>query len=604
MKAIDRLSVIRYLSENKKGYIHKNLFRILRKEDIWIAAYENIKSNKGALTPGSTKETMDGMSLEKLHRLRESVVTERYRFKPVKEIEIPKPDGRKRPLGLPTASDKIVQEVIRMILETIYEPCFRKESFGFRRGMGTHDALKHIESKFRWIDWVIKGDIKSAYPTIDHNRLCEILDKKIQDGRFMNLIRKLLKCGILRAKHQFTRSSLGIPQGSIVSPILANIYYHELDEWVKGKAAMLDQEPSSQRSKEYKHLSYEISKIHKKLQKFDKKSDEYKSLLQDLKSKKRERMKVPSLANKRIRIEYVRYADDWMIGVSGEKSLANKLKTEVGDFMEVELKQSLHPVKTKLTNIRAGKVKFLGYEIYLPRNRNISPYTGSGTRTTRRTNPMVRFDLPLDAVLKRIYERGYIGKLPQGYFPTSKKDYTTLQDIIIVKHFQMVWKGIENYYSGCTNLNKLQYIHYLFHMSCAMTLAHRHRSSSRKMFAKHGKNLTISEGKTRVSFPIRKTWSIEDRRWLIRRKFKDPFKIFANRVSRSSLGRKCLICHSKGTTEMHHVKHIRKNGVRYRGFQKEMALLNRKQVPLCRECHMKVHDGLYDSIRLKDLIET
>lgn len=197
MKAIERLSVIRHKNKINKDWKHKELFRILRKDDIWIAAYKNIKSNKGTLTPGITKETLDGISLKRLGRLSEKVVNESYQFNAVNEIKIPKLDSQKRPLGLLTANDKIVQEVIRMILEAIYEPCFSKQSFGFRQGLGTHDVLEHIESKFRWVDWVIEGDIEGAYPTIDHKQLRKILSEKIQDVKFINLICKLLKCGVL-----------------------------------------------------------------------------------------------------------------------------------------------------------------------------------------------------------------------------------------------------------------------------------------------------------------------------------------------------------------------------------------------------------------------
>lgn len=600
MKGIERLGVIRHMSEKDHEWKHKELFRLLYKEDIWIAAYENIKSNKGGLTPGSNTETLDKMSLAKLQRLREKVAKETYKFKPVREIEIPKSNGRKRPLGLPTASDKIVQEVIRMILEAIYEPYFSEQSFGFRRGLGTHHAFEYVEFKFRWMDWVIEGDIEGAYPTIDHNRLCEIISKKIDDPRFLNLIRKSLKCGILKDK-QFTRSSLGVPQGSIVSPILANIYYHEMDKWVEEKKILLNQPRTTQRNSKYKQLSYQIGKISRFMAELDKRSEEYKVLLKELKILKKERENTPSLANKHIQIEYVRYADDWIIGVRGEKALAYELKTEIGEFLNLELKQQLHSVKTKITDIRCGKVKFLGYEIYLPKIRRISPYTAAGTRTTRRINSMLRFDIPLDSVLKRMEERGYVTKLINKYYPTSKKDYTTLEDSVIVEHFQKVWRGIENYYSGCTNLKKLQYINYLLQMSCAMTLAHRHRSSSSQMFAKFGKDLTIIVGNKKVNFPVRKNWSLKSRKWLKKDVFLDPFKIYANRVTRSSLKKNCLICQNKNNIEMHHVKHIRKNGIRYGGFQKEMSLLNRKQVPLCRNCHRKVHHGLYDGIKLTNL---
>ncbi|MCK7490223.1 MAG: reverse transcriptase/maturase family protein [Anaerotruncus sp.] len=109
---------------------------------------------------------------------------------------------------------------------------FLNKVLAFDQGLGTHDALEYIESKFRWVNWVIEKDIEGAYPTIDHTVLCNILSKKIQDDQVSsNLIRKLLKCGILR-EEQFTRANLGVPQGSIVSPILANIYFNELDEWV------------------------------------------------------------------------------------------------------------------------------------------------------------------------------------------------------------------------------------------------------------------------------------------------------------------------------------------------------------------------------------
>ena len=594
MKGIERLAVIRHKSKMKPDWKHSDLFRILRKEDLWVTAYENIKSNPGSLTPGVTPETLDGMTSERLERLRQKVIQEIYQFQPVKEIQILKPDGRKRPIGLVTANDKIVQEVLRMILEAVYEPCFSEQSFGFRRGLGAHDALDFVEQKFRWVDWVIEGDIEKAYPTLDHHRLYEIIGKKIDDPRFLNCIRKSLKGGVSR-NQEIEFSDRGVPQGSLLSPLLANIYYHEMDQWVENKKKIWDQPGLPQRNQKYKQLSYQIGKISKELKQLEKRSDRYKILLKELKLRKKEREETPSLKNQRIQIEYVRYADDWMIGIKGEKKLVHQIKREMDEFLKGELKQNLHSGKTKILDLRAGKASFLGYEIYLPQKRRISPYIGSGTRTTRRTNSMLRFDLPVDRILQRMKKRGYLQKTEKGYFPTSLKVYTGLEDPVIVKHFQKVWTGIENYYSGCTNLQKLQYLQYLLRMSCAMTLAHRHRTSSKKIFAKWGKDLRVQE---RIAFPVRTSWSIQSRKWLRSRTFKDPFQIYANRVSRSSLQQPCLVCGSETKIEMHHVKHIRKNGVRYGGFQKEMSLLNRKQIPLCRNCHQKVHQGRYDGIKL------
>jgi group II intron reverse transcriptase/maturase len=608
MTKLARLIAINKLSRKDSKWIHRDIFRIFYKDDIWIAAYENVKSNKGALTPGSTPETMDGMSLDRLRRLKEKVCSESFAFKTVKLTYITYPDGRRRPLGLPTANDKVVQEVIRMVLEAIYEPNFSKLSFGFRQGLGCHDALNHVEQKFRWVDYVIEGDIKQAYPTIDHHTLIQILEKRIEDPRFIRLIWKLLGCGVLE-EERILYSKTGVPQGSIVSPILANIYYHELDEMVH--KIMNDYttpiaERKSLKSAEYKSLEHQISKIRKEMNEFPQQSLERKRLSKQLKSLRNERLQISSLKNKPIRIEYVRYADDWMIGVGGDESLAKEIKDQLTTFMKNTLKQELHPTKTKITNLRKGNVSFLGYEIFLPSNRPVTAYKGKGVQTIRRGQPMLRFDVPVSKLTKRYAERGYLKLLTKGCRPISRSSYTVLEDHVIVSHYRNLWQGIYNYYSGCTNRGRLQYIHYLIHMSCAMTLAHRHRTSSSKIFKKHGKELKIkvpNKNQT-ISFPYRNNWRMSDRRWLKGKKILQPTLRYANLISRSSLGLPCIICDSnQEPIEMHHVKHVRKNGERYKGFTQQMALLNRKQVPLCKYCHKKVHSGLYDGPSLKSLQE-
>ena len=605
MKGLERLEVIQELSRKNPDWKHKELFRLLHKEDIWIAAYENIKSNKGALTSGITKETLDGTGLTRLQKLQKSVLNESYQFKPVKLTWIPKANGQKRPLGIPTPNDKLVQEVIRMILAAIYEPNFDIRSFGFRNGMGVHDALQYVERKFRWVDWVIEGDIKSAYPTIDHSKLCEILEQRIEDVRFMNLIRKSLKCGVFD-NPKTLYSSLGVPQGSIVSPILANIYFNELDKWVTQKANEVYVEKSSTRNPAYRRLEYQIKKVSKQIDTMDRKGNERKQLIQQIKILIQQRQKIPSLLDQGIEIQYTRYADDWIVGVKGPKRLAEQIKAELGHFLTTNLKQELHPEKTRITNLRSGKVSFLGYDIFLPRNLKVGKYkAGNEKQTMRRSTPTLRFQLPLDRVIKRLKERGYITHSDYKIRPISKSSYSPLEDAVIVNHFKSVWLGIWNFYSGSTNRSHLQYIHYLLHMSCAMTLAHRHRSSSTKMFKKHGKRLEIMDKtenppKVIAAFPYQTSWKYSDRKWHSAKSLKDPFRIYANRVSKSNLRKPCCICYSTTNIEMHHVKHVRKKGHRYKGFHGEMALLNRKQVTLCKQCHMKVHMGLYDGTKLSN----
>jgi group II intron reverse transcriptase/maturase len=604
LKGLERLEVIYELSRKNPEWKHKELFKILRKEDIWIAAYENIKANKGALTPGVTKETLNGMGLERLQRLQSKVLKESYKFSPVKQTWIPKANGDNRPLGIPTSNDKIVQEVIRMVLEAIYEPIFDHRSFGFRKSLGVHDALQYVENQFRWMDWVIEGDIKSAYPTVNHNRLCEIIGQRIEDVRFMNLIRKSLKGGIFVSPNTIY-SSLGVPQGSIVAPIYANIYFNELDKWVQQKAGQIFEINSKARNPEYRKLEYRIRKLGKTLEGMTRTSQEHKELVQQIKGLIQLRSQTSSLLNLGIETRYTRYADDWIIGIRGPERTAIDFKKELESFLKSHLEQELHPEKTKITNLRAGKVSFLGYDIFLPRNMKIGKYKiQGGKQTMRRSPPTLRFHLPVDQVIKRMKERGYITYDKNNKIrPISKGSYTPLEDVIIVNHFRSVWLGLKNFYSGSTNRSHLQYIHYLLHISCAMTLAHRHRSSTSKIMKKHGKRLEIMDNNVNppqrvTAFPYQSKWKVSDRKWQCATKFKDPFRMYSNRVSKSCLGKSCFLCQATEQIEMYHVKHVRKQGYRYRGFQPERALLNRKQVPLCRDCHILVHTGLYDNKRL------
>ena len=563
MSKLKQLIAIKKLSQINTEWIHRDIFRILRKDEIWIAAYEKLKRNKGALTQGSTTETMDGMSLERLKRLKEKVCSEKYTFNTVKLTYITYPGGKRRPLGLPTANDKIVQEVIRIILDAIYDPVFSKLRFGFRTGLGCHDALNHVEKRFRWVDHVIERDIEQAYPTIDHHVLVNMLKKRIDDPRFIRLIWKLLKCGVLD-EECIIWSKTGVPQGSVVSPILANIYYHELDEFVQEIKVQLktpEHNKKNLKSQAYKALEYKINKVSKEMSSYEPQSFERQKLAKKLKALRLERTKINASKDIVTRIEYVRYADDWMIGISGNKKLAFQIKEQVANFIKNVLKQELHSEKTKVTDLRKGNVHFLGYQIFLPRHCPISAYKGKGVRTI----PQLRFDIPVADVTNRYANRGYFKKLKNGVRPISRASYTVLEDHVIVSHYRSVWLGLLNYYSGCTNRGRLQYIHYLLHMSCAMTLGHRHRMSCSKIFRKYGKALKIklpNSGGT-VSFPYKTSWKLSERKWLSGKKVSLQNDHYKNLVSRSLLGLPCAICDlNSGPIEMHHVKHIKKQGFR------------------------------------------
>ena len=381
--------------------------------------------------------------------------------------------------------------------------------------------------------------------------MVRILEKRIDDTRFINLIRKLLKSG---AKGPFEFTTLVPKEGppptcrpptrrvseaqhvvsnkreSVVSPILANIYYHELDEYVQELAQKYTTPQTRLKNVAYKRLQYAIAKTSKKMWTLEHQSHEYQTLKKQLKTLRNKLLETPGRREKVIRVEYVRYAEDWMVGIAGNGQLASLIKEELRTFMATTLLQTLHsdpkaPLnnqligtwgKTKLTDLRQGNVHFLGYDIFLPRNQSISQYKRKGVTTIRKRQPQLKFDVPVKKLTQRYIDRGYLKRLATNVRPISKASYTTLEDHVIVNHFGSLWLGIQNYYSGCTNLGRLQYIHYLLHMSCAMTLAHRHRVSSAKIFRKYGKHLQVPIPNTKktTKFPYRTTWRLNDRRWL------------------------------------------------------------------------------------------
>ncbi len=605
-KGLKRLIEISELSRLKGTlWKHKELFRILHKDDIWLSAYEKVRSSSGSMTPGVNSDTAESFNIKKLKNIKDLVITEKYTPLPVKQIYIPKPNGKKRPLGLPTFSDKIVQECVRLILDAIYEPTFYENSFGFRTNRGPHNALKYIEENFRWCSYVIEGDIKEAYPSISHEKLISILKEKISDERFINLIRKFLKAGILQDRN-IQYSHFGTPQGSVVSPLLANIYFDKLDKEVIKLSKQIFVPKVNKRNTIHKNLSYKISRKFSELHDIqDKKSILYKDTLKEIKDLKQHQRSIPSLVKQGVEIKYVRFADDWVIGINGPFRLTTKILTYIQKYLKEELALTLSPEKTKITCLHRGTFSFLGYDIFIPRNRPITKVKG----IIRRGNSLLRLEPSIDKIQKSLKNSGFITTLGKGYRPTSKKSITTLEDHVIVSYFRSVWLGLYNYYSGSTNRTLLLYIQFLLIRSCAMTLGHKHRKSSKYMFDKYGKNLNfnISEKKTldtkllgSVSFPILNIGKLSTRKWNINENFKDPFSQKINKISRSNLLKNCLLCKSKIDIEMHHVKHIRKRGKKYIGFHEQMSLINRKQIPVCRECHNMIHTGQYDGISLKE----
>lgn len=346
------LDIIRQRGRYRTGL--KDVYRQLYNPDLYLRAYGRLCRNNGALTPGSTEETIDGMSLGKINAIIDQLRSERYRWKPVRRIYIPKPNGKSRPLGIPSWSDKLLQEVIRSLLEAYYEPQFSKHSHGFRPGKGCHTALIEIKKVWHGTKWFIEGDIRSCFDSIDQEILLEILAKDIHDNRFIRLIKNLLQAGYLE-NWRHTPTLSGSPQGSILSPILSNLYLNRLDQFVE-QTLIPDYRKGAKRAHhpEYKRLSnrsHYLRRIGR--------TGEAKALEKLRRSLPSNDPHDPDYR----RLYYVRYADDFLLGFAGTnreaEGIKEKLKAFIGDHLKLELSEE----KTLITHASTEKARFLGYDI-------------------------------------------------------------------------------------------------------------------------------------------------------------------------------------------------------------------------------------------------
>ena len=299
-------------NSKKSEYRFQRLYRNLFNEEFFLIAYGKLAPNSGNLTEGISKETIDGFKLEKITKLIEDLKNERYQPKPVKRIYIPKKNGKQRPLGIPTFEDKLVQEVVRMLLEAIYEGKFSNQSHGFRPNRSCHTALKQIQHNFIGSKWFIEGDICSFFDTIDHHIMIQVLRKQIDDERFIRLIWKFLRAGYLE-EWKFHKTYSGMPQGGIISPILSNIYLNELDSYMNKYRSEFNSGKRRKRNPEYEHLKAKMDDLQQKINKLEMNSNQRHELILQFKALKKQRSTLPSVNffdPEFKRLSYTRYADD------------------------------------------------------------------------------------------------------------------------------------------------------------------------------------------------------------------------------------------------------------------------------------------------------
>jgi group II intron reverse transcriptase/maturase len=401
------LGVLR--ERGRRGLPLEELYRQLFNPQLYLLAYGRIYANQGAMTPGVTQETVDGMSQAKIGRIIDAMRHERYRFDPVRRVHIPKKNGTTRPLGLPTWSDKLVGEVVRLLLEAYYEPTFSDRSHGFRPRRGCHTALREIANTWTGTSWFIEGDIADCFGSLDHDLMIGILSEKIHDNRFLRLVRNMLTAGYLE-DWKWGATLSGAPQGGVASPILSSIYLHKLDQFVE-TVLIPEYTRGDRRARNPAYL-----KLQTQLATARRRGD--RPLARTL---RRRMVSLPSAdpddpGYRRLR--YCRYADDHLLGFTGPKTEAEEIKQRLAEFLRDELTLELSQDKTLITHARTGAARFLGYEITVQHNDT------KKTGRYRRVNGQVALRVPRDVIKAKSAPYLHRGKPAKQKALTNGSDHT------------------------------------------------------------------------------------------------------------------------------------------------------------------------------------
>lgn len=468
-------------SDHKDG-VYTRLYRYLLREDIYFIAYQKLYSNKGATTKGVDDDTADGFGKKYVDGLINDLKNGTYKPKPARRIYIPKANGKERPLSIPSFRDKLLQEVIRMFLEAIYEPNFSDFSHGFRPNRSCHTALKQAKIYFTGAKWFVEGDIKGCFDNIDHDKLIEILQRKIKDSKFINIIRLMLKAGYVE-DFKYHETYSGTPQGGILSPILANIYLNELDMKLEEIQNRFKKPHERKYTYEYSVMKgrrdYQKAKLKKA------KEDEKAEILDRIEEYTKALYGIPRTPADDKNLYFVRYADDFLIAIKGSKEDCIAIKAELTEFLKKELKLTLSEEKTLITH-SSKKALFLGYNVSVRRS-NVIKQNGQGYKQ-RTLNNKVELSIPFERIEKFMFDRGIIRQTESKKFkPIHRKGWLYLPDYVIVQRYNEEMRGVLNYYNLAVDYSRLGYFRYLMEYSCLATLAGKHNSSISKIARQHRK---------------------------------------------------------------------------------------------------------------------
>lgn len=579
-------------SSKNKDEVFTRLYRYMLRPDLYFIAYKNLYINKGASTQGIDNDTADGFSKEKIDRIIQSLSDESYQPKPVRRKYIQKKGNskKKRPLGIPTFTDKLVQEVLRMILEAVYEPIFSNNSHGFRPEKSCHTALNSIKKEFTGTTWFVEGDIKGCFDNINHHVLVDVIGRKIKDARLIKLVWKFLRAGYIEDWKYHTTYS-GSPQGGIISPLLANIYLNELDKFAEKTAKAFYKKRDREHTKEYDAVmnALVLVKYHLKKATGQQKSD----LLKQKKRLQRQLRKIPCSSQTDKVMKYVRYADDFIIGVKGDKIDCEKIKKQFADFISQELKMELSEEKTLITH-SSQFARFLGYDIRVRRDNTVKPH---GTHLQRTMNMKVELCIPFqEKIMPFLFNKSIIRQLKDGTLePIARKYLYSCTDLEILTAFNAELRGICNYYALASNYNSLCYFAYFMEYSCLKTIAGKHKTTARKIISKYS-----YDGSWRIPYKTKKGIKYSKFADFMKCKkvtdFDEVIKDYAvmHASTRTTFEDRlsaevCELCGKiNAPLEIHHVNKVK--NLKGKDFWEIMMIAKkRKTIAVCKDCHHKIH---------------
>lgn len=577
------LSVLR--ERGKRGLPCDELYRQLFNPQLYLMAHGRLYSNQGAMTPGVDGNTADGMSMRLIEGVIDAMRHERFRFAPVKRIRIPKKQGGSRPLGLPSWTDKLVGEVMRLLLEAYYEPQFSARSHGFRPGRGCHTALSEVSETWTGVTWFIEADLTDCFGSLDHEMMLAILGEKIHDNRFLRLVRNMLQAGYLD-DWVWGATYSGVPQGGVISPLLSNIYLHKLDTYVE-KILIPEWTRGDRRRNNPDYLN-----LQRRAWRAGKRGD-----TDTVNTLRAQAHRIPSVDPDDPdfrRLRYIRYADDFLLGFTGPKREAEQIKASLGGFLGDDLALELNQDKTLVTHARTSSALFLGYQISTWHSPVRNP-----SRKARRASGGIRLGVPREVITNACKPYRRRGK------PAHDSGLMRNDDYAIVAAYGSRYRGLVQYYQLAVDVYRFHQLEWNMQTSMLRTLAGKHKTSLKKMWRRyratvmtpHGPRVCIQvtvprEGKQPLVARFGGIALKRQKRQPIDDHVTGPGRPRRKEITMRLRRGRCELCQKRRSVEIHQVAklaELTRTGNPQPDWARQMATRRRKTLVVCPPCHQHIH---------------